>query len=142
MLDSVDVSKIVVSSKWKINDTTCKYLCGYLNEGVVRPLCVILPQMNGYINGYYPIHYGKYVSTKLKIFNGMNNTTFTDNQVPVEKNNYVCIAAVNIDSVLNVVKKVYPQAYLEQCKYKIKKRRPADFIGFEIKIDSDDDDNN
>ena len=49
LLDSVDLSKIVVSNKWKINDTTCKYLCGYLNDDVVRPLCVILPQMSGYI---------------------------------------------------------------------------------------------
>ena len=31
-LDSVDLDKIVVSSKWKISDTTYKYLCGYLNN--------------------------------------------------------------------------------------------------------------
>ena len=48
-LDSVDLSKIVVSNKWKINDTTYKYLCGYLNNDTIQPLCVILPQMNGYI---------------------------------------------------------------------------------------------
>ena len=48
-LDSVDLSKIVVSSKWKINDTTYKYLCGYLNNDVIQPLCIILPQMSGYI---------------------------------------------------------------------------------------------
>ena len=48
MLDSVDLSKIVVSSKWKINDTTYKYLCGYLNN-VIQPLSVILPQISGYI---------------------------------------------------------------------------------------------
>ena len=48
-LDSVDLSKIVVSNKWKIIDTTYKYLCGYLNNDVIQPLCVILPQMNGYI---------------------------------------------------------------------------------------------
>ena len=35
LLDSVDTSKIVVSSKWKITDTTCKYLCGYLDEDVI-----------------------------------------------------------------------------------------------------------
>ena len=29
-LDSVDLDKIVVSNKWKINETTCKYLCRYL----------------------------------------------------------------------------------------------------------------
>ena len=45
-LDSVDLSKIVVSSKWKINDTTYKYLCGYLNNDFIQPLCVILPQMS------------------------------------------------------------------------------------------------
>ena len=49
MLDSVDLSKIVVSSKYKINDTTYKYFCGYLNNDVIQPLCVILPQMSGYI---------------------------------------------------------------------------------------------
>ena len=49
MLDSVDLSKIVVSSRWKLNDTTYKHFCGYLNNDVIKPLCVILPQMNGYI---------------------------------------------------------------------------------------------
>ena len=49
LLYSVDLSKIVVSSKWKLNDTTYQYFCGYLNNDVIKPLCVILPQMNGYI---------------------------------------------------------------------------------------------
>ena len=48
-LDSVDLNKIVVSNKWKINNTTYKYLCGYLNNDTIQPLCVILPQMNVYI---------------------------------------------------------------------------------------------
>ena len=48
-LDSVDLDMIDVSSKWKINDKTYKYLCGYLNNDVIQPLCVILPQMHGYI---------------------------------------------------------------------------------------------
>ena len=49
LLDSVDLSKIVVLSRWKLNDTTYKYFCGYLNNEVIKPLRVILPQMNGYI---------------------------------------------------------------------------------------------
>ena len=28
LLDSVNLSKIVVSSRWKLNDTTYKYFCG------------------------------------------------------------------------------------------------------------------
>ena len=59
-LDSVDVDKIVVSSKRKINETTCRYLCGYLNNDVIQPLCVILPQMDGYIK--YFDDGGKYMS--------------------------------------------------------------------------------
>ena len=42
--------------------------------------------------------------------------------------------------MLNVDKKVYPEAYLEQCKYKLKKRKPVDFIGIDIIDDSESDD--
>ena len=48
-LDSVDLNKIVVSKKCKINDTTYKYICGYLNNDTIQPLCVILPRMDGCI---------------------------------------------------------------------------------------------
>ena len=53
LLDSVDLSKIVVSSRWKLNDATYKYFCGYLNNDAMKPLCVILPQMNGYIKYFH-----------------------------------------------------------------------------------------
>ena len=36
-LDSVYLTKIVVLNKWKINDTTYKYLCGYLNNDIIQP---------------------------------------------------------------------------------------------------------
>ena len=36
---------------------------------------------------------------------------------------YTCISAVDIDSVLKIDKKAFPQAYLEQCKYKLKKKK-------------------
>ena len=49
MLDSVDFSKTVVSNKCKINNTTYKYFCGYLNNDVIQPLCIILHQMSKYI---------------------------------------------------------------------------------------------
>ena len=34
-LDFVDLNKIILSKKWKINDTTYKYLCGYLNDDII-----------------------------------------------------------------------------------------------------------
>ena len=49
LLDSVDLSKIVVSSRWKLNDTTYNYFCRYLNNDAIKPLYVISPKMNRYI---------------------------------------------------------------------------------------------
>ena len=169
-LDSVDLDKIVVSNKLKISDATYKYLCGYLNNDVIQPLCVILPQMNGYIKYFDdggnnmsfvtddkevykkyneiwevvkkllklkftvgPVRDDKYITAKLKIFNKINRTKFTDNTIPFEKNHYTCIPAIDIDSVLKIDnKRAYPQAYLEQCKYKLKKRKGVNFIDDEI----------
>ena len=56
-----------------------------------------------------------------------------------KKNHYTCISAIDIDSVLKIEKRAYPQAYLEQCKYRLKKRKPVNFIDSEI-IDDDTDD--
>ena len=175
LLDSIDLSKIVVSSKWKLNDTTFKYFCGYLNNDVVKPLCIILPQMNGYIKYFddggknmsfvtddekvyekydeiwnavkgllklkfavSPIRDDKYILAKLKIFKKKNITIFNnDNIIPMEKNNYICIPIIDIDSVLKIDKKVYPQ---EECKYKLKKRKLVSFIDSEIMDDDNDSD--
>ena len=79
-----------------------------------------------------------YISAKLKIFNKINRTAFTDNVVPIENNHYIWIPAIDIDSVLKIDKRAYPQAHLEQCKYKLKKRKPVNFIDSEI-IDDDED---
>ena len=84
------------------------------------------------------VHNDKYISAKLKIFNKINRTTFTDNVVPIEKNHYICISAIDIDSVLKIDKRAYRQAYLEQCKYKLKKRKPINFIDSEIIGDDND----
>ena len=43
-----------------------------------------------------------------------------------KKNNCICIPAVDIDSVLKIDKKLYPQAYLEQCQYKLKKKKDCE----------------
>ena len=48
-LDLVNVDQIVVSGKFKHNDDGFKYFIGYKEGEIVKPLCTILPQMNGYI---------------------------------------------------------------------------------------------
>ena len=72
-LDSADLNKIDVSKKWKINDTTYKYICRYLNNDTIQPLCVILLQMDGYIK--YFDDGGKnmsFVTDDEKIYMGSN----------------------------------------------------------------------
>ena len=92
-----------------------------------------------------PVRDDKYIIAKLKIFNGINRTTFTDNIIPIERNHYICIAAIDIDSVLKIDnKRAYPQAYLEQCKYKLRKKKIVNFIDeiLDDEIFSEDSNNN
>ena len=46
---SVNVDQIVVSDKFKHNNEGFKYFIGHLKSEIVKPLCIILPQMSGYI---------------------------------------------------------------------------------------------
>ena len=84
-----------------------------------------------------PIYDDKCIKTKVKTFNGVINTPFLDNKIPKERKYYICIAAICIASILKVDKKNYPQVYLEQYKYKIKKRKLVDFIDAEVDLSSD-----
>ena len=87
-----------------------------------------------------PIYDGKYIKTKVKTFSSMINTLFSVNEIPKERNHYICIAAICTDSVLRIENKNYPQVYLEQCKCKIKKRMLVNFISAEVDLNSDDSD--
>ena len=46
---SVNVDQIVVSYKFKHNNEGFKYFIGYGEDEIVKPLCIILLQMSGYI---------------------------------------------------------------------------------------------
>ena len=45
----VNVDQIVVTDKFKHSDDGFKYFIGYKKSEIVKPLCIILPQMSGYI---------------------------------------------------------------------------------------------
>ena len=75
-LMSVNVDQIVVSDKFNHNDGY-KYFIGYQKGEIVKPLCIILPQMIGYI---------KYVEC------GGTNMSFLikDDEVGTIQTNLVC----------------------------------------------------
>ena len=157
-LSVININKIVVSNKIKGNNETSKHFIGYLNDvdNVITPVCIILPQMSGYIKYFdvggknmsfkinddavyvkynqiwnkikellcgvkfysEPIYDDSYIKIKVKTFSDSIKTLFSGDEIP-RKNNY-------------------PQVYLEQCKYKIKKREIKRFIDdYEIDLDSD-----
>ena len=177
-LNSVNTNNIVISYRVKHNDDSYKYFIGYLHDdGVIRPLCVTLPQMNGYIKYFenggtnmsfkieedsvylkyteiwnkirsilnvkfhsQPIYDDKYIKIKVKTYSNTINTLFSRDEIPKEKMYYVCISSICIDSVLREDKKSYPQVYLGQCKYKIRKGELVNFIDDEVDLSSSDSD--
>ena len=175
-LDSVTTDKIVVSDKFKHSEEGYKYYIGYQEDEIVRPLCIILPQMSGRIKYFKnggknmsflikndevwekyeeiwdviknklgikfhsePIYEKKYLKAKIREFDSDIKTNFLGNGLPKENMYYTCIACITIDSVLRMNKKNYPQVYLEECKYKIKKIQTPRFINAELESDSGSD---
>ena len=175
-LDSVDIGKIVVSDRFKHSEEGSKYFIGYREYEIVKPLCIILPQMNSYIKYFgnggknmsflikndevwqkyediwdviknklnikfhsQPIYENKYLKAKVREFNGNIKTNFLGNNVSEENTYYTCIACITLDSVLKMNKKNYPQVYLEECKYKVKKINTPRFINIELESDLEPD---
>ena len=69
---SVNVDQIVIFDKFKHNNEGFRYFIGYLEGGIVKPLCIILPQMSRYIK--YFENDGKNMSSLLKITKCGKNT--------------------------------------------------------------------
>ena len=62
-MNEINVGNIVVSNKIKGNKDTVKYFIGYMDDTVI-PLCLILPQMSGWIK--YFKNGGKNMSFKIE----------------------------------------------------------------------------
>ena len=70
-LDLVNVDQIVVSDKFKHSDDGCKCFIGYKEGEIVKPLCIILPHMSGYIK--YFENGGKNMPFMVKDDDGLDN---------------------------------------------------------------------
>ena len=79
-----------------------------------------------------PIYDKKYIKAKVREYDGGIKTNFLGNKVPKENMRYTCIACLTIDSVVRKNKKNYPQVYLEEFKYKIKKMQMPRFVNAEL----------
>ena len=115
----------------------------YSQESVYLKYSEIWNKLKSILNVKFysqPIYDEKYIQTKVKAFNNTINTPFSGNEIPKERIHYICSSGIYIDSVLRTDKKNYPQVYLEQCKYKIRKRELVNFINDKVDLSSDDSD--
>ena len=173
---SVNIDQIVISDKFGHNNEGFKYFIGYQEGEIVKPLCIILPKMSGYIKQFeyrgmnmsflikddeawekyeqiwdliknklgikfhsQPVYDKKCLKTKVREYVGVIKTNFLGNDVPKENMHYTCIACITIDSAMRMEKENYPQVYLEECKYKIRKIQMSRFINTELDLDSNSD---
>ena len=86
-----------------------------------------------------PVYDKIYIKAKVSEFDGKIKTNFLGDGLPKENIHYTRMACVAIDSVMRMDRKNYPQVYLEECKYKVKKIQMSRFINAELESDSESD---
>ena len=56
------------------------------------------------------------------------------NEVLKEGVHYTCRVCINISSIMKIEKKSYPQVYLEEYKYTVKKKKMPEFVDVELEL--------
>ena len=65
----------------------------------------------------------QYLKAKIKSYNGKVNTNFHYNEIPKKDSKFIHLSVILIDSVFRAYKNYYPQVFVEECKYFVKKKR-------------------
>ena len=77
----------------------------------------------------------KYIKTTVKTFEDNVIIKFIDNEVPKESTHYSCIAAICFE---NWISQNHPQVNLEQCEFRLKKKKNIDLFDDELEDSSDE----
>ena len=67
----------------------------------------------------------------------MIKTNFSGDEIPKESMHYTRIACITIDSVMKMEKKNYPEVFLDECKYRMKKTKMLKFINIKLKSEAE-----
>ena len=70
------------------------------------------------------------------------NTNFQRRKVPKQNVSYKCLSLIMLDSVIRVNKKFYPQIFLEECQYVIRKNKMENLINDDLGLSSSDESDN
>ena len=83
-----------------------------------------------------PVYDEKYIKVNIRQFNGVIKTNLLGDEIPKESLHYTCIVCITVDSVMRMEKKNYPQVYLREFKYKMKKTKMFKFIDIGLESES------
>ena len=99
-----------------------------------------------------PIYNDNYIKKKVKSYNNNIRTNFRDEsnnrKVPKEDCSYKCLSLIALNSVIQMGKKYFPQTLLEECKYKLIRKKIKDlitddfYLSSESEYESDDESDN
>ena len=85
----------------------------------------------------------KYIKTNIKLYNNDIRTNFhgegNSRKVPKENCSYKCLSLISLDSVIKMGKKYYLQTLLEECKYRLTKKKIEDLITDDFDSSSESD---
>ena len=148
-IEDIDINNILVSKKEPYGTKySLKYFIGYNNDDAIRPLCIKLPQMIGYVKCFdsnktvncEPVcgDNDKYIKTIIKSYRDKVNINFQDKKVPKENAAYKCLSLIMLDSVIRANKKYHPETLLEECKYEIKKNKMESLVNDDLDSKSSD----
>ena len=76
-----------------------------------------------------PVYNDKRIKTKIKIYNNEINMNFHGNKMPVHNECCTCLSVILLTIINN---DLYPQVFLEECKYAIKKKKIMNTINKKI----------
>ena len=80
----------------------------------------------------------KYIKTETKSYGDKINTNVQGKNNPKENASYKCLSLIMLGPVLRTNKKYYSEAFLEECKFEIKKSKMENLIHDDLDPDSPD----
>ena len=120
-----------------------KISCKVDNNKLLKKYNKILEKISNLMNIEFdsePVYGGndKYIKAKIKMYEDRVNTNFQGKKVPKGNALYKCLSLIVLDSVIRINKKCYPQTFLGECKYVIRKNKMENLINDDLDLSSSD----
>ena len=85
-----------------------------------------------------PVYDKKYIKTKIKAYNNRIITNIQGNKRQEDNDYCTYLPVILLDSVVKTGNGFYPQIFLEECKYAVKKKKIMNTINQELDLDESD----